>query len=68
MVIIHGIPIGFRSYDGKFDGKGYVASYWSSTNEDKNHAWTFSLIGKVNIADIYKHSKEYGLLVRCIVD
>lgn len=64
----NGIPTGYRAFNGKFDGKGYVATYWSSTTKDKNHAFSFSIIGKVNVIDISNHSKGYGLLIRCIKD
>lgn len=55
--------------DGDIDQMvGYVAGYWSSTEQDSLYAGGASVNGGSSSLYIGKYSKRYGNSVRCIKD
>ena len=59
-------PVGFRGSEGFFDGYGYYAFFWSSTNYNNDFAYrTFLCYSKDN-AYLNKDFKGYGFSVRLI--
>ena len=63
-----GLSGGFRVYDGAF---GYIVAYgswWSSTEDDSNYAWSRSLVYDVDYLDRLLSDKPYGFSVRCLMN
>jgi len=60
------IPGGYRYQDGTFQTKGYLAYWWSSTEDNEENA-SFRRINYVS-SDIYKlnYLKTHAFSVRCI--
>jgi uncharacterized protein (TIGR02145 family) len=63
------LPAGNRSSsNGAFDSFGYYANYWSSTQHDATHAWSFYLFylnDDCSRSDSYKNA---GFSIRCVKD
>lgn len=63
-----GIPGGCRDLNGKFDGEGIIAFWWSSVEYNKELAWYRC----IDISPYYVYRTNYykqnGLSVRCIKD
>ena len=63
-----GLPGGYRSCDGDFSWIGAYGYWWSSSEDDTNHAWYRNLSdsdGNVNRAN---YDKRDGFPVRCLRD
>jgi uncharacterized protein (TIGR02145 family) len=63
------LPGGLREYySGSFVYVGYIAWYWSSTEENSNVAWYRSMNGSYSEVFRNEKNKQFGLSVRCIKD
>ena len=64
-----GLPGGARSPSGNLDFIGYYGVWWSSSQYDKNNAWTRNLNYDNDNAGRYNvYVKENGFSVRCLRD
>jgi len=65
-----GLPGGQRSSNGKFGNIGNIGSWWTSTKNQNNTAWSISLFAYTGGNAVYKYYQELnaGLSVRCIKD
>jgi uncharacterized protein (TIGR02145 family) len=62
------LPGGLRFYDGDFNGMGFYASFWSTTEFNSGTAWTHSLtVGNARVARD-SDLKGDGFSVRCVKD
>ena len=67
------LPVGHRSYDGRYRGRGRYAYFWSSTEEDSDSAYLmyldYSYIDNYgDSADMFNRVKYSGISVRCVKD
>jgi len=63
------LPGGGRSYDdGAFGNVGYIASFWSSTEDDSIYACNCLLFYDSSDVCLYDSNKRYGFSVRCVRD
>ena len=63
------LPVGYRSADGKFDGIGGYAYFWSATEDSENresNAFYLFLSFSSDAASINAFSKEDDRSVRCV--
>jgi uncharacterized protein (TIGR02145 family) len=60
------LPAGYRDFDGTFTNLGYIANFWSSTENNSNNAWARYLYCNSSNMYSFKYHKEYGLSIRCI--
>ncbi len=62
------LPAGHRDVNGTFFTLGYVAIFWSSTEDYSNFAW--GRYPSSNYANVYRgnHYKELGFSLRCCKD
>jgi len=62
------LPGGYRFGSGYFDGMGYLAGFWSSTEGSSSNAWYRGL--GYDDAQVYRgyHYEHYGFSVRCVRD
>ena len=63
-----GLPGGYRSYDGTYDGIGNDAYFWSSTEGSSNYAWGRSLHYFYSGVARGSNYKQYGFSLRCVRD
>ena len=62
------LPAGDRNNDGLYNGEGYSAGFWSSTESNIYLAYYMSLIYINDVAELYDYSKSSGFSVRCLKD
>jgi len=62
------LPGGYRFYFGTFDGMGYCAFFWSSTEGYSGYAWTRLLYYNYSDVSRLNGNKQYGFSVRCVRD
>ena len=64
------LPAGDRIIDGSFDGQGFVAYFWSSTESGSNDTYSMELdYGGDNVFLFYKYNiKNLARSVRCLKD
>jgi len=60
------LPAGRRYYDGRFDGGGADANFWSATENGYNSAHVMRLYYNYEIAYLNTYGKDYGFSVRCV--
>jgi uncharacterized protein (TIGR02145 family) len=63
-----GLPGGYRSYDGTYSHVGYLAVFWSSTENYSYDAWTRLLHYDYSEVARNLYYKYYGFSVRCVRD
>ena len=65
-----GLPGGQRSTTGKFGNIGNIGTWWTSSKNQNNTAWSISLFAYTGGNAVYKYYNEFnnGLSVRCIKD
>jgi uncharacterized protein (TIGR02145 family) len=63
-----GLPGGLRYNYSTFDLSGQQGNWWSSTENDKATANSFTLVFDSNIADVPTLEKTSGCSIRCIKD
>ena len=64
----NGLPGGYRTNGGAFDGIGDYGYWWSSTEGNTNFAWGHKLdYGNGNVNSYY-YNKALGFYVRCLRD
>ena len=60
---------GWRSFNGSFYNIGYVAYFWSSTEEEKDDMWYLYVNSTHKMASMnYNGTKSGGFYIRCIKD
>ena len=62
------LPAGRRYYDGRFDGGGADANFWSATENGYNSAHVMRLYYNYEIAYLNTYGKDNGFSVRCVKD
>ena len=62
------LPAGYRYDDGDYRNEGFVAYFWSSTENISSNAYYMSLNYNGNYADLYDYGKLDGFSVRCLKD
>ena len=62
------LPAGRRYYDGRFDGGGADANFWSATENGYNTAHVMHLYYNYEIAYLNTFGKDNGFSVRCVKD
>ena len=62
------LPAGRRYYDGRFDGGGADANFWSATENGYNSAHVMRLYYNYEIAYLNTFGKDNGFSVRCVKD
>jgi len=62
------LPGGYRSNDGKPDGHGGWAIFWSSTESDSMYVWNRFLVSQHTAVARAPTNKRNGCSVRCIKD
>lgn len=62
------LPVGTRSYDGRYYSEGDVAYFWNSTEDDSDFAQHVSLLYRNDDAGLGWFSKDYAFSVRCLKD
>ncbi len=62
------LPGGRRNTNGSFYYMGFVAYFWSSTEEGSDYVWLRYLIYGSSRVYRYNTSKHYGFSVRCVRD
>lgn len=62
------LPGGLRASNGKFGNVGNIGSWWTSSKNQGNAAWSMVLLSFSGGNSIYKYYHEFneGLSVRCI--
>ena len=60
------LPAGRRYYDGRFDGGGADANFWSATENGYNSAHVMRLYYNYEIAYLNTFGKDNGFSVRCV--
>jgi uncharacterized protein (TIGR02145 family) len=65
-----GLPGGKRSSTGNFGSKGNIGSWWTSTKNQNDTAWSISLFSFSGGNAVYKYYNDLseGLSVRCLKD
>jgi uncharacterized protein (TIGR02145 family) len=63
-----GLPGGVVYRDGSFDSIGYHASWWSSTKDDKDSAFYYTLAWKEGYLREFSSLIQEGKSVRCLKD
>jgi uncharacterized protein (TIGR02145 family) len=64
----NGLPGGFRSNGGAFEGAGLVAYWWSSSSFDANNAYGRGLFGNRRDMPANYGNMRFGYSVRCVKD
>ncbi len=64
----HGLPGGYRKYDGSFHNIGSYGYWWSTTEYQDCCAWFRILIAKTTELTKADYKKDYGFSVRFIKD
>jgi uncharacterized protein (TIGR02145 family) len=62
------LPGGDRDYNGTYDGMGFLAYFWSSTEVDSGNAWYRYLHCEVSNFGRHSYDKPTGFSVRCVKD
>ena len=64
------LPAGYRDRNGGYSGEGGFARFWSSTENDVNSNYAYSMSSYTNedTANLSFVHKEYGCSVRCLQD
>lgn len=62
------LPTGDRYGDGDYDGEGNGVSFWSSTEDDSDYAYSMYLCYMNDFAYPLNEYKYYWLSVRCLKD
>jgi uncharacterized protein (TIGR02145 family) len=64
------LPAGSRNDQGKYDGEGSLAYFWSSTENiySSGRAYCMYLSNVVGSAQLAGYKVYYGLSVRCVKD
>jgi len=62
------LPGGLRVDNGHFQGKGFEAFFWTSTERDSDHAWHRFLTYAFSSVMRGNYSKRRGFSVRCVRD
>ena len=62
------LPAGIRDYTSTYDWFGKSASYWTSTEDNEDDAFHYSI--EHDVEEVYNdvYSKKAGYAVRCIKD
>ena len=60
------LPSGSKRDNGKYDGEGGFARFWSSTEHDSKYVFYLYLDDKHDNAQLVKIEKNYGFSIRCI--
>ena len=60
------IPTGYRSSMGSYEGIGYYACWWSSTQYDANYAYSYYIYTTNTQLELSNDRKRAGYSVRCI--
>ena len=63
-----GLPGGFRYSNGYYYGVGDYGTWWSSTEDNTNNAWSRNLGYGDGLANRGNGTKEHGFSVRCLRD
>ncbi len=68
-----GLPGGWRTWDGKYQNRGVMAFYWTSTlHSPYSNSTTYPMNYWLNSGDgnitIYWHDRTFGLSIRCVKD
>jgi uncharacterized protein (TIGR02145 family) len=63
-----GLPGGYCTFGGAFDGIGYFGNWWSSTEHIYENAALFALVYNYDDLRVGKIPKYFGHSVRCIKD
>ncbi len=58
---------GHREPSGNFDGEGYFANFWSST-QDGSRAYHVDMGCRIENVELLPNSKSYAFSVRCVKD
>ena len=64
----NGFPKGFRSFNGSYYNEGYIAIFWSSSEDDSNDAWYRYLPNDKSYLYRASDSKQSGFSVRLVKD
>ena len=62
------LPGGYRKPSGQFKANGFYGVWWSSTEYDKENAWSRGLSFDIDSAGWEKYNLYGGFSVRCIKD
>ena len=62
------LPAGFRDSGGNYNGEGYSANFWSSTEDSSYYAYSMYLFYGYDDALLSNNYKDYGFSVRCLKD
>ena len=63
------LPCGSRFYyDGIYQNMGGLGYFWSSSEDDSNHAWNRLLSYNFSGINRQQHKKRSGFSVRCVTD
>ena len=62
------LPGGFRSSNGSFNYLGYVAYFWSATEDGTNFTWSRNLSSDDSEVNRFSYDKPYGFSVRLVRD
>ena len=62
------LPGGYRNIIGIFDNLEYYAYFWSSSENDENHAWSRYLNFYFSVVNRYSFDKRNGFSIRCVKD
>lgn len=62
------LPAGIRGLNGSFYYEGYVAYFWSSSENYSNYAYFMDLYYGSEDANLFNNFKNYGFSVRCLKD
>ena len=60
------LPSGWRSSLGSYEGVGYYACWWSSTQYDANYAYSYYIWNEDSYIELSNDRKRAGYSVRCI--
>jgi len=61
-----GLPGGYRTANGNFEGFGMDAYWWTATQADNKIAWSRNINFKQSIVNIRGSDKKMGFSIRCI--
>ena len=62
------LPAGYRDYNGGFAFIGYLALWWSLTENSETHAWYLYVVHDFANIVGYSREKHNGYSVRCVKD
>ncbi|MCQ2061035.1 MAG: hypothetical protein MJY47_05540 [Fibrobacter sp.] len=62
------LPAGDRYYNGSFSYAGYIAFFWSASEDGSNRAYGMNLYCSYEYAGLDDDDKNYAFSVRCLKD